>query len=126
MLRDRAVTAAFRALAERQHGVLAHWQTLDLGVSKGVALRRREGGLLIPVHHGVFALGHRRLTRDGRWMAAVLACGPGAVLSHFSAGTLWGMCGSRGSIEVLRQSGGFPPEGTPGSAAAPDAAAGAI
>jgi hypothetical protein len=40
-------------------------------------------------------------------MAAVLACGPGAVLSHFKAGQLWGICGSYGRIEVLRQSGGF-------------------
>lgn len=40
-------------------------------------------------------------------MAAVLACGPGAVLSHFSAGQLWGFCGSYGPVEVLRQSGGF-------------------
>jgi hypothetical protein len=44
-------------------------------------------------------------------MAAVLACGPGAVLSHFSGGHLWGMCGSYGSIEVLRQAGGFHPHG---------------
>lgn len=44
-------------------------------------------------------------------MAAVLACGPGAVLSHFHAGRLWGICGSYGGIEVLRQSGGFKPEG---------------
>lgn len=44
-------------------------------------------------------------------MAAVLACGPGAVLSHFYAGRLWGLCGSRGEIEVLRQSGGFRPHG---------------
>jgi hypothetical protein len=47
-------------------------------------------------------------------MAAVLACGPGAVLSHFSAGRLWGMCGSNGPIEVLRQSGGFHPRGHQG------------
>lgn len=40
-------------------------------------------------------------------MAAVLACGQGSVLSHFSGGNLWHMCGSKGSIEVLRQSGGF-------------------
>lgn len=44
-------------------------------------------------------------------MAAALACGPGAVLSHFSAGQLWGLCGSYGPIEVLRQSGGFHPSG---------------
>jgi hypothetical protein len=44
-------------------------------------------------------------------MAAVLACGPGAVLSHFHAGQLWGICGSYGEIEVLRQSGGLRPNG---------------
>jgi hypothetical protein len=43
-------------------------------------------------------------------MAAVLACGHGAVLSHFSAGNHWGICGSSRSIEVLRQSGGLKPE----------------
>lgn len=110
-MRDRAATAAIRALAERQHGVIAHRQLLDLGMGMGIGLRRREGGLLIPLHQGVYALGHLRLTREGRWMAAVLACGPGAVLSHLSAGQLWGLCGSYGPIEVLRQSGGFKPEG---------------
>ncbi len=39
-------------------------------------------------------------------MAAVLACGPGAVLSHYSAGHLWSLCGSYGQVEVLRRSGG--------------------
>jgi Protein of unknown function (DUF559) len=43
------------------------------------------------VHHGVYAVGYRRLTQDGRWMAAVLACGPGAVLSHRSAAQAWGI-----------------------------------
>ncbi len=47
-------------------------------------------------------------------MAAVLACGPGAVLSHFSAGRLWGICGSGRKIEVMRRSGGFKPAGHPG------------
>ena len=44
-------------------------------------------------------------------MAAVLACGSGAVLSHLHAGRLWGICGAYGQIEVLRQSGGFRSEG---------------
>jgi hypothetical protein len=44
----------------------------------------------------------------------VLACGTGAVLSHYSAGRLWGLCGSRGPIEVLRQSGGFKADGHQG------------
>lgn len=105
-MRDRVATAAIRQLAEKQHGVIAHRQVLELGEWKGLALRRREGGLLIPLHQGVYALGRGRLTREGRWMAAVLACGPGTVLSHLSAGHLWDLCGSRGPVEVLRQAGG--------------------
>lgn len=46
-------------------------------------------GRLHTVHRGVYAVGHRRLTRKGVWMAAVLAAGPGAVLSHRSAAALW-------------------------------------
>lgn len=86
-MRDREATAAIRALAERQHGVVAHWQLLELGVERSMVLGRRQAGLLISLHRGVYALGHGRLSREGRWMAAVLACGPGAVLSHFSAAT---------------------------------------
>lgn len=110
-MRDRAATAAIRQLAEKQHGVVSHRQVLELGGGKGLALRRREGGLLIPVHQGVYALGHRRLTREGKWMAGVLACGPGAVLSHFSGGHLWNLCGSRERVEVLRRAGGAKAEG---------------
>ncbi len=100
-----------RSLAERQHGVFSTWQLIECGIGENVIRRRREHGSLIPLHQGIYALGHQRLTREGRWMAAVLACGPGAVLSYFSAGHLWNMCGSRGPIEVLRQSGGFMPGG---------------
>jgi hypothetical protein len=113
-VRDREATATIRELAEMQHGVVAVWQLLDRGTSERTVHSRQELGLLIPVLHGVYALGHQPLTREGRWMAAVLACGPGAVLSHFSAGHLWGMSGSRGPIEVLRQSGGFHPKGHQG------------
>jgi very-short-patch-repair endonuclease len=77
------------ALAARQHGVVARPQLLRLGFS-----RRELDGLLArdflhPLHRGVYAVGHTRLTAKGRWMAAVLACGPGAVLSHRSAVALW-------------------------------------
>jgi very-short-patch-repair endonuclease len=77
------------ALAGRQHGVVARLQLLRLGFS-----RREIDGLLArdflhPVHRGVYAVGHTRLTVKGRWMAAVLACGSGAVLSHRSAVALW-------------------------------------
>jgi very-short-patch-repair endonuclease len=42
------------------------------------------------LYRGIYAVGHRRLTREGRWMAAVLAVGPGAVASHRMAGAIWG------------------------------------
>jgi very-short-patch-repair endonuclease len=41
------------------------------------------------VARGVYAVGRAELTRRGQWMAAVLSCGPDAVLSHGSAGVLW-------------------------------------
>jgi very-short-patch-repair endonuclease len=41
------------------------------------------------IHRGVYAVGHRRLSDEGKWMAAVLACGEGAVLSHRSAAVIW-------------------------------------
>lgn len=110
-MKDREATAAIRSLAERQHGVVAHRQLVELRIGSSLLFRRQEAGLLVPLHKGVYALGHQHLARDGRWMAAVLACGTGAVLSHWDAGRLWGLCGSQGQIEVLRQSGGFRPEG---------------
>ncbi|HXR61048.1 MAG TPA: type IV toxin-antitoxin system AbiEi family antitoxin domain-containing protein [Solirubrobacterales bacterium] len=113
-MRDREATASMRRLAEAQHGVFAMWQLLDRGISEATVLSRRAGGLLVPLHQGVYALGRGGRTREARWMAAALACGPGAVLSHFSAGRLWGICGSYGPIEVLRQSGGFHPSGHSG------------
>jgi uncharacterized protein DUF559 len=76
----------------------------------GTAIRRRvAAGILIPIFQGVFAVGHLPVSRDVRWMSAVLASGPGAVLSHASAMALWQMRGSGGTVEVLRPSGGPTP-----------------
>lgn len=105
-MRDRGATAAIRELAEKQHGVFSTGQLIERGISEDGVRSRCEVGAIIALHQGVYALGHRRLSREGRWMAGVLACGPGAVLSHFSAAHLWGLCGSRGLVEVLRRSGG--------------------
>lgn len=79
------------ALAVRQHGVVARRQLRALGLSDGAIAHRAAGGRLHRVHWGVYAVGHRVLGPRGRWMAAVLACGPRAVLSHASAGALWGL-----------------------------------
>ncbi|MDQ4040728.1 MAG: DUF559 domain-containing protein [Actinomycetota bacterium] len=55
----------------------------------------------MPLHRGVYAVGHRAVSRDGRLLAAVLSVGPGAVLSHRSAAELWGIRRtSRERIEV--------------------------
>lgn len=77
------------ALAARQHGVVSRAQLRALGLSDRAISRRIAAGYLIPIHPGVFAVGHPLLTMHGRQLAAVLACGPSAVLSHGSAGALW-------------------------------------
>jgi len=90
-LRTRGGDAALAELAERQHGVVARWQLIALGFRKGAIEHRLSVGRLHRVHAGVYAVGHRVLSREGRWMAAVLASGPEAVLSHRSAAALWGI-----------------------------------
>lgn len=76
-------------MAGRQHGVVARRQLLALGMGRQAIGGRVRRQLLHPLHRGVYAAGHRLITTDGRRMAAVLACGERAVLSHRSAGRLW-------------------------------------
>jgi putative AbiEi antitoxin of type IV toxin-antitoxin system/uncharacterized protein DUF559 len=82
---------AIARLAEPQHGVVSLAQLRSLGLCKSAVSKRARNGRLTRIHRGVYAVGHGRLTREGRWMAAVLACGPKAVLSHRSAAALWGI-----------------------------------
>ncbi len=82
---------AVGALAERQHGVVSRRQLLELGVGADAIDHRLKLKRLCQIHRGVYTIGHRLLSQDGRWMAAVLACGPNAVLSHRAAAALWGM-----------------------------------
>jgi very-short-patch-repair endonuclease len=78
-------------LAEQQHGVVAMRDLLAIGVTRKAAESRLKRGRLHRIHRGVYAVGHRILTDDGWRMAAVLAAGPGAVLSHHSAAELWAL-----------------------------------
>lgn len=78
-------------LAARQHGVVSHAQLLSLGISSSAMAKRAKAGRLHRLHRGVYAVGHPLLTRYGHFMAAVLSCGPGAVLSHGSAALLWAL-----------------------------------
>ena len=88
-LRFRERERMISAFADRQHGVVAREQLIRLGLEEGAIARRVGAGRLNEVRRGVYAPGRRRLTREGRWMAAVLASGPDAVLSHYSAAALW-------------------------------------
>jgi len=69
--------------------VVSVWQLINLGYTRNAIARLVAKGHLHRLYLGVYAVGHTRLTLRGRWMAAVLACGPGAVLSHRAALALW-------------------------------------
>jgi hypothetical protein len=95
------VDRAIALLAEDQHGVAARAQLRALGLTEKAIAHRLRTGRLLHRYRGVYAVGHGRLSRRGRFMAAVLAAGPGAVLSHRSAAELWDMRDqSAGRIEV--------------------------
>ncbi|HEX6781724.1 MAG TPA: type IV toxin-antitoxin system AbiEi family antitoxin domain-containing protein [Solirubrobacterales bacterium] len=85
------VDARLSEIAACQHGVVSLRQLEELGLSRYAVAKRSEKGRLHRIHRGVYAVGHRGLSLHGRFMAAVLACGEGAVLSHTSAVVLWGL-----------------------------------
>jgi very-short-patch-repair endonuclease len=88
-------------LAGRQHGVVARRQLLALGFNAREIEHRVARGRLHLVMRGVYAVGWPELTPKRRWMAGVLACGEGAMLSHRSAAALWEIAPERGgTIEV--------------------------
>ena len=97
---DRAIGR----VADEQYGVISRAQLSKLGLERGAIRHRLEKGRLRQVHRGVYAIvGPRLLSRHGRWLAAVFACGAGAVLSHRAAAALWGIRGgSRVEITVPR------------------------
>jgi hypothetical protein len=84
------------ALAGRQYGVVAHRQLRALGLTNRQVGLRLERARLHRRHPEVYAVGHTALTREGRWMAAVLACGRRAALSHWDGAALWGLMPLRG------------------------------
>jgi very-short-patch-repair endonuclease len=86
------------ALAGAQYGVVARSQLLNAGFTKTQIDRRLRARRLHQVHYGVYAVGHRVLTREGRWMAAVLATR--GVLSHATAAAAWDLRRTSGVIHV--------------------------
>jgi very-short-patch-repair endonuclease len=77
-------------IAARQHGHITRGQLQVLGVNDMLIGRWCRAGRLIRIHAGVYAVGYRRVEPVAIAMAAVLACGTGAVLSHESAAALYG------------------------------------
>jgi hypothetical protein len=84
--RDPSLNAQLPEIAARQHGVVT---TEQLGLTSGAITKRLRAGTLHRVHRGVYAVGHKRLSEKGKYMAAVLAAGEGAALASLSAAALW-------------------------------------
>jgi very-short-patch-repair endonuclease len=78
-------------IAGRQHGVVSYEQLLWAGLSSSAVSRWRQVGRLQRLYRGVYAVGHAGLNQEGRWLAAVFACGAAAVLGFDSAAALWNM-----------------------------------
>jgi very-short-patch-repair endonuclease len=87
-------------IARMQHGVITRMQLFALGFSDAAVKHRLARGRLRRLYPGVYAVGQLELTQEGEWMAAVLACGDTAALSHDSAAALWGLAKWTTPIDV--------------------------
>lgn len=87
--RTRGDDRPLAALAQRQHGVVSRAQLLERGWTDAEIEWRTGAGRLHHLHTGVYAVGHRLVSREARWMTALLASETEAVLSHWSAAALW-------------------------------------
>lgn len=98
---ERRPNQAISRLAGGQHGMVAVRQLAELGLGPSGARARAAEGKFHRIHRGVYAVGHPTPTREGWMMAAVLACGLRAVLSHRSAAALLGLRQTtRASVDV--------------------------
>jgi very-short-patch-repair endonuclease len=87
-------------LVSAQFGIADRDELIVIGITPRMIDRRVQAGRLHVIHRGVYAVGHTRLSREARWLAAVKACGEGAVLSHRSAAALWGLRRHDGRPEI--------------------------
>jgi predicted transcriptional regulator of viral defense system len=85
----REIDITLARVAARQHGLLRLVQLLAAGLSRQTISRRVREGRLHRIYQGVYALGHRGLSRHGLWLAGTFAAGAGAGLSHLCATALW-------------------------------------
>jgi very-short-patch-repair endonuclease len=78
-------------IAGRQHGVVARRQLLAAGATRNQIGHRLRTGRLHELYRGVYLVGHAIPPPYAKEMAALLACGPTAVLSHRTAASLWNL-----------------------------------
>jgi hypothetical protein len=78
-------------IAGVQHGIVTTAQLVEVGLTKSAIAKRARRGGIYRLHRGVYAVGHMGISEEARWMAAVLACGADAVLSHGAAAVHWGL-----------------------------------
>jgi very-short-patch-repair endonuclease len=83
--------AEIASFAVRQHGLVTTAQLRAAGLTSAAVSQRVGTKRLHRVHRGVYTVGYPTERLEARWLAAVLACGPSAVLSHRSAAALWNL-----------------------------------
>jgi hypothetical protein len=88
-MRTQSATDPVVQIAERQCGVISRDQLLSSLLTPSRVKRWIAAGRLFPVHRGVYALGHRRLSSEARVRAALLYAGPDAALSPTTAAWWW-------------------------------------
>jgi very-short-patch-repair endonuclease len=89
--KGRTAERELARLAAGQHGVVTRAQLEGAGVTRAEIKSRVRAGSLLPVHRGVYRVGHRAPSVEARYLAAVLACGEGALLSGRAAAHLFGL-----------------------------------
>jgi Transcriptional regulator, AbiEi antitoxin len=78
-------------IASKAHGVVTRGELLRAGITRRQIQERLRKGALVVEFPGVYRVGHRAPSREARYLAAVRACGAGAVLSGRAAAHLWGL-----------------------------------
>ncbi|CAA9476609.1 MAG: hypothetical protein AVDCRST_MAG30-510 [uncultured Solirubrobacteraceae bacterium] len=96
-------------MAARQRGLVTRAQLLGAGLTADEIAGRLRAGRLHAVHRGVYAVGHPALAPPAAEQAALLACGPGSVLSHLTAAVLWELLPAAGLTIHVTVTGGRVP-----------------
>ncbi len=98
-----SAAAGVAAIAGRQHGVVAFAELIAIGMSRSTISRWARAGHLHRLHHGVYAVGHPNVSRQGRWLAGILATGAEAAAGYGMAARIMGLDRSRrvGALHVV-------------------------